>query len=79
MILEKQFREIVEERIEELGWSRSEFARRLGVGPQYVTNLLNGHDNPSVKKMESILNMLGYTARLEFKKISEPKKIKLGA
>jgi len=52
MILEQRWRDALNDRLAELGWSRSEFARRLGVSPQYVTNYLNGRNQPGSDVME---------------------------
>lgn len=71
VILEKQFREIVEARLEELGWSRSELARRMDASPQYVTNYLNSYKTPGTDVMERFLLALGLSAKLVVTKKSE--------
>lgn len=57
--IQRQFREIVAERLAELGWSRSDLARELGKRPQEVTNVLNGHQNPGPDMMMAFLKALG--------------------
>jgi len=44
------------------GWSRAEFARRLGVTPGYVTQILNGHHEPGLRVVEAWAEVLGVKA-----------------
>lgn len=39
--------------------TRIEFARRLGVRPSYVTKLLSGRENMTVKTMEKMAEIVG--------------------
>ena len=64
VILEKQFRTIVEDRLSTLGWSRSALARRMDATPQFVTNYLNGRNTPGPDVMERFLSALGLEPRL---------------
>ena len=40
--------------------TRLEFARRLGVRPSYVTKVLSGRENLTVKTMEAMAGAVGY-------------------
>lgn len=40
--------------------TRLEFARRLGVRPSYVTKVLSGRENLTVKTMEAMAGSVGY-------------------
>ncbi len=72
MILEKEFVEIVEARLAELGWSRSELARQMGVGRSVVTDYLNRRSRPGLDVVERFFAALGLTAHLKFDKQRDP-------
>lgn len=57
-MIREQFVEIVEDRLKELQWSRSDLARAMSVSPQVVTNYLNGHSNAGPETMEKFLSAL---------------------
>ena len=40
--------------------TRVEFARRLGVRPSYVTKILSGRENMTIRTMESMAGIVGY-------------------
>lgn len=59
-MIPEQFREIVNDRLAELGWSRSDLARAAGISPQDVTHLLNGRrDNPRAATIDNLIEALG--------------------
>lgn len=64
VILEEQFRTIVNNRLKTLGWSRSDLARAANVTPQYVTNYLNGRNTPGTDVMEKLLAALKLRPRI---------------
>ncbi|MGC3974147.1 MAG: helix-turn-helix transcriptional regulator [Nitrospira sp.] len=52
--------------IEGQGVSRSELAQRLAVSPAYVTKLLNGNPNLTIKTLLKISDALGQTLDIRF-------------
>lgn len=58
-----EFTEEVIARMEALGISRAELARRLGVSPAYITKLLRGTTNFTLETMTRIAHILGCTLR----------------
>ena len=64
MVIDKQFREIVEEQLRQKGWSRSELARRMGISQPVVAKYLNGHTVPGPDFMERMLKPFGLRLRL---------------
>ena len=66
MTLVEQFHAIVNERMQELGWSRSDLARRMSVTPQQVTNCLNGRNKPTFRTMEAFFRALRLEVSLTF-------------
>jgi transcriptional regulator with XRE-family HTH domain len=79
VIIEKQFREIVAERLPQIPMTRSELARRVGITPQQMTDILNGHRNPSPERMEVILREMGLEPDLQVRELAPKKKSKAGA
>lgn len=71
MIIERQWREIINAELARLPLSRSAFARMLGVSPQVVTNYLNGHDAPSPEMMERFLRVLKLQPKLMVEELCE--------
>jgi len=53
------FTEKIVQKMEEENISRAELARRLGVSRAFVTKLLNGNPNLTIKTMMSIADVLG--------------------
>jgi transcriptional regulator with XRE-family HTH domain len=53
------FTEKIAQKMEEKNISRAELARRLGVSRAFVTKLLNGNPNLTIKTMMSIADVLG--------------------
>lgn len=76
MILENQFVELVEEQLEKQHMSRSDLARSMGVGRQYVTDYLNRRKNPGPEVMERFFLALGVRPRLS---VDEPESGKISA
>lgn len=64
MLLEKQFCELVERQLKDLGWNRSDLARAMGVSPAYVTNYLTKRVKAGPEVMERFLNALGFEPKL---------------
>ncbi len=52
--------------IESQGVSRSELAQRLAVTPAYVTKLLNGNPNLTIKTLLKLSDALGQTLDIRF-------------
>lgn len=46
------------------GWERAKLARRLGVSPPYISNVLAGKENLTLEQIARIFRPLGF--RLEF-------------
>ena len=65
LILQDDFRRLVNEKLAEQRMSRSELARRMGKPPQFVTNYLNGNaSDPGDNVKEMFFRALGYRPRL---------------
>lgn len=64
MILQEDFTRLVDEQLAAKGWTRSELARHMGVGRQYVTNYLNGRSSAGPDVMERFFTALGCRVRL---------------
>ena len=71
VIIEQQFRDIVQGQLEQHGMSRSELARRIGVPPQMVTDYLNGRRAPTGDMIEKFFKALGLTPELTFHPVEE--------
>ncbi|MBX9658875.1 MAG: helix-turn-helix domain-containing protein [Nitrospiraceae bacterium] len=70
--LEKILFEVAEQvckLIESQGMTRSELAKRLGVTPAYITKILNGNPNLTIKSLLMLSEALGQTLDIHF----EPK------
>ena len=52
------FTEMVVEKMQKTGLSRAELAQKLGVSKPFVTKLLNGNPNMTIKTMVSIAHAL---------------------
>ncbi|MFV0442303.1 MAG: helix-turn-helix domain-containing protein [Planctomycetaceae bacterium] len=74
VVIDKQFRDIVNDRLAALGWNRSDLARAMGKGPAYVTDYLNGRAAPGPDVMEHFFSALGLAARLNVEVVDEPAK-----
>lgn len=53
--------DVLHQIMEEEGLSKQDMAARLGVSPGYVSRLLAGDANPSVRSMARMLGLLGRT------------------
>ena len=72
LILQDDFRRLVKARLELLGISRSELARRMGVSRQKVTNYLNENSgNPNDNLKEEFFRALGCRPRLHLEELAE--------
>lgn len=69
-MIREQFIQIVEDRLKQLGWSRSDLAREMGVTRQFVTGHLNSHVNASTETMEKFLSALGLEPRLTVREVT---------
>jgi ribosome-binding protein aMBF1 (putative translation factor) len=69
VVIEEQFREIVEAKLKDKGWSRSELARQMGVRPQFVTDVLNARNSPGADVMERFLKALNLRPKLAAEEI----------
>lgn len=65
--MDKRIREAIEQRLAELGISRSEWARRMGKQRQHVTDLLTGHRGKVPKMITEALDSLGLELTVKLK------------
>jgi antitoxin component HigA of HigAB toxin-antitoxin module len=63
--------EMIWERMEIAGVSKTELAKRLGVSKPEVTRLLNGSRNMTLEKLSDIAQALGYRAAVVFVELPE--------
>lgn len=75
MILEQQFRDLVERELKELGWTRADLARAMKTRPQFVTDYLNGRHSPGADVMERFFTALGVTPQIVVRKKSDRKTV----
>lgn len=59
--------EAIAGRLDNLGLSRSDLSRRMGVSRARVTQILAGDDNLTLKSLVAVANALGATLSVEFK------------
>lgn len=59
-----QFAMDLANRMEKLGISRAELARRLGTSPAYITKILGGNANFTLATMVKLATALGGTLRV---------------
>lgn len=64
MILQEQFRLLVNHDLERLNWTRLRLAREMGVHSGYVSNHLNGDKDPGDDVKEKFFRALGVQPRL---------------
>lgn len=64
MILEQQFRDLIESEMKSRGWSRADLARAMHASPQFVTDYLNGRRSPGADVMERFFSAFGCTPKL---------------
>jgi transcriptional regulator with XRE-family HTH domain len=67
-LLERQILEITEKisiRIQELGWSKKDFAEKMGVSQALVTKLLNGTNNFTLKTLVKISQLLDFELNID--------------
>lgn len=64
VILQQQFRNIVNGELKRLKISRTQLAERMGVAPSYVSNYLNGDKDPGDDVKEKFFAALGVAPRL---------------
>ena len=66
-----EFTEELAKRMDELGLTRAELARRLDTTPAYITKILRGNANFTLKSMVRIASVL----ESEFKSQMQPKSV----
>jgi transcriptional regulator with XRE-family HTH domain len=71
VILQEQFRNLVNSELERLHWSRAELARRMAVAPSYVSIYLNGDADPGDDVKEKFFAALGVSPRLTIEPIQK--------
>lgn len=75
MIVE-DFQENLVTLLKRKGMNQSELARKMGVTPSYVCQLLNGHTEPGIRVLERIANAIGVSAcsliQKKREKVAEP-------
>lgn len=64
VILQQQFRNLVNHELQRLHWSRSLLAEKMGVTTAYVSNYLNGDRDPGDDVKEKFFRALGVQPRL---------------
>ncbi len=62
------FTEMVVEKMQKTGISRAELAHKLGVSRPFVTKLLNGNPNMTIKTMASIAHALKCEMRIALRR-----------
>jgi len=73
VILQEQFRIIVNHELEVRQWNRARLAREMGVKSAYVSNYLNGDKDPGDDVKERFFNALGLRPRLSVEPLPENK------
>jgi transcriptional regulator with XRE-family HTH domain len=68
LILQKQFRDIIEHELDRRKMRRSELARAMNVAPQMVTDYLNGRRDPGPEVIEKFFNALDLEPKLTFRR-----------
>ena len=63
-VLLLEINELIVGRMEELGWRKVDLANRLGVSRPFVTKLLDGNGNLTLKTLVKITNVLGLKLRV---------------
>ena len=58
MILERRFREKLQQAIDAHGWKQSDLARAMGVNRQYVSKYLRGHASPGLDVIQRFAEAL---------------------
>ena len=79
VILQEDFKRLVDEQLKLRGWSRADLARAMNKPRQYVTNYLNGERSPGPDVIEGFFHALGFSVHLALSpiptdKLSRPKK-----
>jgi len=74
-VIVDNFLENVERQLHKKGWSRSEFARRLGKTPGYVTQILNRHHEPGLRVVEEWADALNVDAWTLLRKSQKSAKV----
>ena len=57
-VLQRRFVKRLRERMDATGVSQSELARRMGVTPSYVNQILSGHRHPGFETLEAVATAL---------------------
>ena len=62
--------DIIHDALEQANMSRSELAAKVGVSKGYISRVLSGHENLSVRNVAKILHVLGKVYVQDFKEVS---------
>ena len=60
----------VRELMDERGWSQADLAKKLGVTPGFVSQLLSGHRHPGLDSLENLAKAFRVDASELLKKLS---------
>lgn len=71
VILQQQFRNIVNNELKRLGWTRLRLSQEMAVHSGYVSNYLNGVMDPGDDVKEKFFRALGVQPRLTIEPIDE--------
>lgn len=71
MILQQQFRDLINSELKRLGWTRQRLALQMHVHSGYVSNYLNGDKDPGDDVKEKFFRALGVRPRLTIEPIPE--------
>ena len=74
VILQQQFRNLVNSELVRLGWTRLRLAKEMGVASGYVSNYLNGDKDPGDDVKEKFFRALGVQPRLTIEPLETPAK-----
>jgi len=64
-VLLLEINELIVGRMEELGWRKVDLANRLGVSRPFVTKLLDGNANLTLKTLVKVTNALGIKLKVD--------------
>lgn len=69
VILQQQFRDLINSELSRLDWSRARLGREMGVPASYVSKYLNGDVDPGDDVKEKFFSALGVSPRLTIEPI----------
>lgn len=62
--LTRQFCEAISRRMDEVGMQRATLAKKLGTSPAYVSMVLNGNQNMTIRTLERIATALDFNVAI---------------